>query len=129
MQGNPFNNIPHPGDHMEWNPLVIEFPVDDDLSNYLEISNWMRALYFPKEFEQYAELVQKGKEFLGKGIRSEISLLILNGQQTPIIECLFSGAFPVGLSELDFDTKSEDLMRVTTTATFVYESYTIKKLI
>ena len=38
------NNIPIPGDMMEFNDFNIRFLVDEDLKNYMEIQNWMRGL-------------------------------------------------------------------------------------
>ena len=38
---NPVQNIPYFGEHMEYADLVIEFKVDEDLQNYLELHNWI----------------------------------------------------------------------------------------
>ena len=34
IAGNPFTNIPYPGDHIDYSTLEITFKVDEDLQNY-----------------------------------------------------------------------------------------------
>src|SRR5690348_16298039 len=52
---NPFTTIPYPGDHITWEPLTVEFLVDEDLKGYMEMYRWMRGMGFPTTFEEYQE--------------------------------------------------------------------------
>ena len=41
-------------------PLDIRFRVDEDMSNYLEIYNWMTGLGTPEDIKQYKSLNETG---------------------------------------------------------------------
>jgi hypothetical protein len=123
-QGNPFVSIPHSGEHIEYEPLAITFKVDEDLLNYLEIHDWIKALGFPDNFSQYADL-KRGDAFVGKGLSSEISLFILTSHRNPSHEVIFREAFPFQLSALQFDSTLPDVEHFEATAVFTYTSYKI----
>ena len=56
---NPVQNIPYFGEHMEYADLVIEFKLDEDLQNYLELHNWLIQLGTPERLDQYREIAIK----------------------------------------------------------------------
>ena len=47
-QNNYLTDIPRPGEKITFGDLTLSFLVDEDLSNYLEIQNWMRGIGFPE---------------------------------------------------------------------------------
>ena len=78
---NPFVNIPYPGDHIDYSTLNITFKVDEDLQNYLEVHNWIKALGKPRDFSEYKEIQDK-KSWTGDGIYSDISVMVLDRKST-----------------------------------------------
>ena len=50
---NPFVKTPIPGEHISYSDLSISFKVDEDLTNYMELHNWIKALGKPQNFEQF----------------------------------------------------------------------------
>ena len=125
--GNPFTNIPYSGEHINFQPLGIEFKVDEDFANYLEIHNWLYGLGFPVNFQQYSDLINK-PVFTGEGERSDISLMILNSVKKPNLEIVFHEAFPTSLSELVFSTTPADVDYLEALASFSYVWYEINEL-
>ena len=124
---NPFVNIPHPGDQLEYGKkLKIEFKIDEDMTNYLEIHNWLTGLGKPISFAQRLNL-ENDIKFKGSGITSDISVFLLNQTKTPNITITFLDAFPVSLSGLSLDTTNENVTFLTATAEFEYLYYTIAK--
>ena len=123
---NPFVNIPLPGDHLIFTPFEIEFKVDEDLKNYLEIWNWMIGLGFPHDFGQYKALADK-PIISGEGIYSDLSVISLEGAHNPNIEAVFIDAYPVFLSEVEY-LSTGDVMYVTAQATFRYTLFTLGKM-
>jgi hypothetical protein len=123
----PFVVIPEPGSTLSYGHLDITFKVDEDFANYLEIHDWIRALAFPENFEEYAAIV-KNPEYTGDGIRSDISLIVLDNLKNPNFEVIFRRAFPVTLTGIEFDTTMHDVQFLTTTASFRYLLYDIKKI-
>ena len=124
---NPMVQIPYPGEHLTYGELTITFAVDEDLKNYMEIHNWLVGLGKPKSFQQYSDL-NAGNPLLGNGIRSDISLVILNSSKNPNYEATFRDAFPISLSQLEFDTTENDVSYLKATAEFRYILYTIEKI-
>lgn len=124
---NPFTNIPYSGEHITWQPLSIEFKVDEDFENYFEISNWMRGLGFPENFDQYTQLMNKGI-ISGEGIDSDISLMILSSVKKPNIEIVFHHCIPTSLSDLVFSTTPSDVDYLEAMATFAYVWYDVNPM-
>ena len=79
-----FNPIPNPIAHIEYGMFEIEFQVDEDLKNYMEIHNWIRGLGFPEQFSEYADLKSKS-QISGEGLRSDLGLIILSAGYIPNI--------------------------------------------
>jgi hypothetical protein len=121
---NPFINIPESGEHISFNPLTIQFKVDENLTNYKEVHNWLYGLGKPESFKEYRHLSEK-PQFLGFGLKSDISLLIQTGIKNPNINIVFVDAFPISLSDIQFDTTPTDIMYVSVSATFKYTYYEI----
>jgi len=132
MQPTPFVDIPHTGDKMEYDPLIITFMVDENMRNYIELHNWMVGLGFPKSHDQYAALLKdptsrflKSDTLLTTGLYSDASLFILNNNNMPIVEIRFYDAFPVSLEGLDFDLRVPTVDYFTGIATLRYKLYDI----
>ncbi len=125
----PFVKIPYSGDQVQYEPLNITFKLDEDMENYMELHNWLRGLAFPESFSEHAELVAEGEQpGGGEGIFSDISLMILTNLSNPNIEITFRDAFPVSLSEIRFDTTSDDIKFLDGAASFRYTLFDVKTL-
>ena len=126
-QLSPFTNIPVPGDKPTYGSFRVTFKVDENLINYLEIYNWIVALGFPENFQQYrtiaAQPVSSGSKIVSDG-----TLTILNSAQNPNIEVVFRDMFPVNLSDVSFTTADTTVNYVVATVEFKYTLFTINKL-
>lgn len=128
VQGpNPFVNDPQPGDHLYYEELGIQFKVDESLANYLEIHNWLKALGYPDQYEQYKAIFDQPK-WTGDGIKSDLSLLITNSLKNLQFEVIFRDAFPISLSNLQFDTTGDNVEYLEAFASFAYTSYTLQAI-
>lgn len=126
-KGNPFVNIPYPGEHLKFGELKIAFKVDEDLKNYLEIHNWIRALGKPENYDQY-KTIQDKPIASGDGIYSDISLMVLSSSKMANYEIVFVDAYPVTISDLNFNTVDDTVNYITATSTFKYTYYTITNI-
>lgn len=124
---NPFVRTPYAGDHIDFGTLTMNFKVDEDLKNYLEIHNWIIGLGFPEKYEQYRDLNNK-PIYTGDGIVSDMTLTILASTKTPNYEITFIDAFPISLSDLSFNTMDNTVNYLSADATFKYTHYTINRL-
>ncbi len=125
---NPLVVIPQTGDHIIFPPLVIDFKLTEDLSNYLEIYNWIREIGFPENTEEY-KAIQDRPIWLGTGIKSDITVQILNSNQKPKFEFLFKDAHPTNLSGFTLTSVEMDVNFVTCQATFVYTNFVVNPII
>jgi len=121
---NPFVKVPYAGDHMNFEPLIVEYKVDEDLKNYLEIFNWMQALTFPKNFNQY-KAIQNQEQYTGNGVFSDITLTMLGSSRKKVSDIVFVDAFPVALSGIKVNTTDTDINYSTVEATFRYSYFTV----
>ena len=120
----PFVRVPEVGDHIYYEPLKIIFKVDEDLQNYLEIHKWLKGLGKPKSFEEYRDLAQQ-PQFIGYGLKSDISLIVMSNIKNPNYKTDFIDAFPISLSGLQFDTTNPDINYMIAEASFKYVYYDI----
>ena len=122
----PLLDIPIPGERLVYSPLTVSFMVDEDLTNYLEIFNWMVSLS-AKPLEPFASYqAEKAIEpDVNKRARSDIKLLILTSSKNPNIEITFEDAFPYQLGELNFNSTSSGVNYLETAVTFEYVKYSI----
>ena len=61
---SPFVKIPVPGDHIDYNEFNLSFIVDEDITGYLEIHDWIKELAAPTEFSESTRIydqVQPGE--------------------------------------------------------------------
>lgn len=119
----PFKPLHETGDRLTYGELNLSFIIDEKMSNYLEVFNWMHGIAFPEKFDQYKDL--EDSEF---GVRSDITLLVMNSHKNPNIEVIFKDCFPVGLGEVSLDTTNTDVIYPEASVTFIYNGYSIKQL-
>lgn len=129
-QETPLVRLPYAGDKLRYEPLSLRFRVDEDLTNYLEIHNWLTSLGYPESFEQsaYRGPGSGGTAYRDGEVFSDGTLLIMTSNQNPNLQINFKRMFPIALTELNFDASLEDVPYLEATVTFRYYVYTIEKL-
>ena len=111
--------------------------VDEDLTNYMEIQNWIRGLGFPENTEQFEELTKKGVLNDGKAysykqsgddIYSDGTLQILSSNLVPKFHVVFSDLWPYSLTTMTFDATDTDIEYFTAEVGFKYTMYRLTDL-
>ena len=130
---NPFEKIPLPGDHLNYSPLSFSFMVDEDLTNYMEIWNWMYSIggpttLTPGTYGTNYRLDNSIKTDPNSTTRSDIKLMVMTSAKNPNIEVTFRDAFPISLGELSFNSTSGDVAYLESSVTFEYVNYTISRI-
>jgi hypothetical protein len=132
IQPTYLKNIPIPGDVLSYDDLSINFNVDEDMENYLEVHNWLTQFGFPQNAGQYQQLLDEDENIDGRQTAisgmSDASLIIYNSNYNANIKVNFKDLFPVSLSAIQFETKVNDIQYVTAQAVFKYTIYEIVKL-
>lgn len=131
-QVNPYKEIPIPGDKLVYENLDLNFIVDENMENYIQIHKWLTGLGYPQNLKQFADLAagntdfpDANPEFGYRNIYSEGTLQILNSNYNVVKKIQFSDLFPVSLSTLEFNAANTDYNYFTATATFMYTIYNI----
>ena len=125
--GTPFSaKIQMPGDQAVFGDLVISFRVDENLDNYLELYNWMRAILRVDDFTDATAWTNEANNPMSDDrVFSDASLIITNSAMNPNKEVKFVDVFPVSLSDVPFATTLADVDYVECTATFKYRKFDI----
>ena len=135
VQTNPFVDIYSPGEKAIYDLLNITFIVDEELLGWKEVHDWIRAMTFPKEFEEYRKLPTLNKynsasnDLRGKFPQfSDASLTLYSSSNTPYYRFKFHEVFPTTLSTFIMNTQDGPDTIITADATFRYSYYDIEKL-
>lgn len=124
----PFVEIPLPGTKLTFQPLRVDFKVDENMENYLEIYNWMFSLGFPDNFSQYSPLRGAQAAQLGEGVFSDITLTILNSSMNPNKVITFVDAYPVDLGDVSLDSTDTDVTYASSSVTFAYRKFDVQSV-
>lgn len=118
-----FADIKVPGDTLVYGPLTVTFKVDEDLTNYLEILDWLQSYTTPISGDQFGTPTP---EMMTKV--SDATLISLTNKYNPNLEFTFTNMFPIDLSGLHFETDVDDVMNILCTATFDFTYFKVRKL-
>jgi hypothetical protein len=137
-QPTPFLDIPHVGDKNLFGDFTIRFLITEDMSNYIELYEWLVALGFPNDYNQY-------RNFTGERLNrfpfvrdasggstaiaySDATLTILDSNNVPKTNINFKDTFPVSVEALDFDITSSSVEYFVGIASFKYKLFDIEVL-
>jgi len=125
----PFINTPIPGEIMQFSELSIQFLIDDRMDNYKAIYNWMVALGYPEDHNQYKNFVnaQGGATLYSELARnySDATVGILDAQNNATNHFKFYDVFPISLDPVQLESTAMDVNYVIGSATFKYTYFTI----
>jgi hypothetical protein len=131
-QNTPFVDAYVPGEKAIYDLLNVTFIVDEELKSWIEIHDWIRAMTFPKEFEEYQKLGMLSKQTIGqikaKPQYCDASVTLLSSSNTPYYKFKFYDVFPTTLSSFIMNTGDSPETIITADATFRYTYYDIEKL-
>ena len=124
----PFATINLVGGTLEYEDLMVTFIVDEDLTNWLEIFNWMIAITAPKNFEQYKNRKESNENLrIDHGdLITSAELITLTNNKNPNMQIIFDDVFPISLSEIQFDVTHTENTTITATVVFKYTTYRVE---
>lgn len=129
---NPFVDIYSPGEKAIYDLLNVTFMIDEELQGWKEIHDWIRAMTFPENFDEYKSLPRLNKL---AGMRkenfpqfSDASVTLLSSSNKPYYRFKFHNCFPTTLSTFVMNASDSPENILTADATFRYDYYDIEKL-
>ena len=132
-----------PGNDLTFENLNITFIVDEDLTNYRSVHDWMAGLAQMDSDDKYRALITDGGDRMplsqqnnsqdaGRvtsatndgAIFSDAKLIILSARNIPLVELSFEDTYPKSLSALDYNQSATDVEYLTATVTLGYKKHT-----
>jgi hypothetical protein len=134
IRNTPFVDVYYPGEKAIYDTFNVTFLVDEQLSSWIQLHDWIRGLTFPTDFKEYKDLKTKflaQQSFADPKARfqySDATLNIYTNKNNPNIRINFSEIFPVSLGALIFSTSDTAENIVISDATFRFAYYNIQKV-
>ena len=132
-----------PGNDMTFEDLNVTFIVDEDLTNYRSVHDWMAGLAQMDSDDKYRALITEGSDRMplsqqanltdaGRVTRatndgaifSDAKLITLSNRNIPLIEITFRDTYPKALSALDYNQNATDIEYLQATVTLGYKKHT-----
>ncbi len=109
VQSNFQNNIGFtPGEALTYEAMTLRFVIDEDMNNYTEMFNWMKA---------NTDTVE----------RHDMILSIMTNKNLVNKQFQFKDAFPTALSGVEFSAQATDVEYLQADVTFRYNEFVIIK--
>jgi hypothetical protein len=129
-QKTPFNNLKIPGAKITFQPLTIEFVVDEFCNNWREISDWMTFLGEPVDPNyKILQIQQLDFKKAGAGAWSDGVVTMLDSQGNQSIDFRFHDMFPIRLSGWTLSIDVTNVKPVTCTVDFEYSWFDMKPVV
>lgn len=129
-QVTPLSTAFLPGDMLEYGELSISFLIDEGMTNYIALYNWMIGLGFPQSHTQYRDFIRSRTDKLNDTVQkaevSEAILSILNSTNTPSKTIRFVDVFPTLIHPIMFKSVTTTTEYQIATASFRYTYYTFE---
>ena len=129
-----------PGNDLTFEDLNITFIVDEDLTNYRSVHDWMAGLSQVDSDDKYRALITSGQDRMplsqqnnskdaGRvtsatpdgAIFSDSKLIILSARNTALVEVTFRDCYPKTLSALEYNQNATDIEYLQATVSFGYK--------
>ena len=129
-----------PGNDMTFEDLTVTFIVDEDLTNYRSVHDWMAGLAQMDSDDKYRALITDGGDRMplsqqnnsqdaGRvtsatndgAIFSDAKLIILSARNIPLVELSFEDTYPKSLSALEYNQNATDVEYLTASVTLGYK--------
>lgn len=95
-----------PSDTLSFGTLDIRFIVDQEMTNYIELYNWIT-----------------NNAWTDQRLLCDVTLTILDSRNNLDRQIRFLDAFPVALGGMDFSTQTQEVEHVTVNASFRYTQF------
>lgn len=131
IRTNPFVDLYSPGEKPIYDLLNVTFIIDEEMKSWIEVHDWIRAMTFPENFDEYKQLPRLSK---GGQTRpdfpqfSDASITIFSSSMTPYYRIKYFDLFPTTLSTFILNAQDGPDTIITADATFRYSYFDIEKL-
>ena len=127
---SPLSRVPYAGDKVSFDDLTVEFLINEDMSNYKAIHDWIVSLGFPELHQQYADFINENTTTLSRSpvmaSTSDGVLSILNSSNNVVRTVQFIDLVPTNLATVTLRSSTDDTTYLAGVATFAYNYYSFE---
>ena len=130
VQTNPFVDLYSPGEKAIYDLMNVTFYVDEEFTAWKEVHDWIRAMTFPVEFEEYRKLGRLSKNISNPKTPqfSDATLTLHSSSNKPLYRFKLKDCFPTTLSTFVVSATDSPDTIITADATFRFAYFDIEKL-
>ena len=122
-----------PGDRVEFGQFTVNFIVDENLTNWKELYDWMVQIAPGYDSKDYRTLIgavdRTGQPFNDSGdpkmMYSDMTMVVTTAANNPNRFIRYHDCFPIDLAEVTMDTTTTDNPYVTASASFAFTYFEI----
>lgn len=125
----PFVEMYSPGEKAIYDIMNVTFAIDEKMSSWLEIHDWIRGMTFPEKFEEYKNLARLNK-YADKPQPqfSDATLTVYSSAFTPLVKFKFFDVFPTSLSSFVLSSQDTPDTVLTADVSMRFTYYNIEKM-
>ena len=117
-------NVPYAGSSIHisshvrspYDPVTIKFKIDNSFANYLTIYEWLNFIYNGRV--GYFDANNISADHSIASYQTNISVTALDNYQNPLVQWIFTHAYPSNLSTIDYNYQSSDELDCSATFEF-----------
>lgn len=128
QQWSPMDQMPWPGDTLYRDDFTVRFKVNEDMTNYMAIWDWMVRSVAPDSPNQYKSLIAGARSQRASDLFSDVTVVIPNSAYGANVELRLQDAFPVSLDGFEFQTVGEEINFVDASVTFRFRHFTVHRV-
>lgn len=136
LRPTPFVDLYQPGEKAIYDTLNVTMLVDEDLRDWEAIHDWIRAMTFPKEFEEYAKMGAKFRDtqaLRGSGSKlpvqyTDASMTVYTNKNNPNFRIQYKDLFPTTLGGIMFSSLDSAENIITADITFRFSYYNLERI-
>lgn len=107
-----------------YEPVSITFKIDPNYANYYVLYEWMNLIWNESEGHFNADKLAKGKSI--NDYQTKMSVVALDEYNNPVIQWIFTHAFPSSLSSIEYNYQQTE--EIECTATFLFSQMITRNL-
>lgn len=100
-----------------YDPITINFRIDNNYANYLTIYEWLNFIYDAKA-GYFDPRDLSGNDHSINAYQANISVTALDNYQNPVIQWIFTHAYPSNLAAIEYNYQTADELECSATFEF-----------
>jgi hypothetical protein len=130
-------DTPVPGDRVTFGDLIITFLIDENMTNFKSLADWMTQITADLDTEDYNRYINRQPGYPEAGNKqlkpiaptmTDATLTITDSNNNANVEIRFKDLFPTSLEALQFDITDTSMPYLTASASFSYSYYDMVKI-